>query len=236
LTFDNGDLFDVSTGYVFTLVFTNGGTYSGYYQGNITVTALAATSAHAGPVPGAPALGSRIFAQIVSVDGPAGSSFAFWDAGANSPTISLPSGGTGTNLYLVSENDGSPGSDPYGHIHGRRFTATKPGIYMVSFRAFDLSTNGISGGPIHIPSGILKIYFQAGVTIASLAKAGDLATVTFGARINRTYILQSSIDPAALASWANASESVTGNDAFAPIVDVNATNSAKFYRVKDITP
>ena len=49
LTFDNGAIFDTSTAYVFTLVYTNGGTYAGYYQGNITFTGLAATPAHGGP-------------------------------------------------------------------------------------------------------------------------------------------------------------------------------------------
>src|SRR5262249_1238865 len=106
LDFDNGDLFTTDSGYVFTLIYTNGGTYAGYFQGNITLTVLAATPAHAGPVPGAPALGSWIFAQIVSVDGPPGGAFAFWESGATTPTISLASGNTGTNLYRLSESDG----------------------------------------------------------------------------------------------------------------------------------
>ncbi|MEI9864818.1 MAG: hypothetical protein WDN00_09745 [Limisphaerales bacterium] len=49
LTFDNGSDFVTDSDYVFTLVYTNGGTYSNYYQGNITMTALAATTAHSGP-------------------------------------------------------------------------------------------------------------------------------------------------------------------------------------------
>ncbi len=236
LDFDNGADFATNSAYVFTLVYTNGGTYSGYYQGNITLTALAATLAHAGPVPGAPALGSRIFAQIVSVTGPSGGSFAFWDAGATVPTISIPSGTTSSNLYRLSENDGSPGTDPYGHIHGRRFTATKPGVYTVTFQAFDLSTNGIGGGPIQSPSALLQVYFQAGVTITSLQKQDEVATVKFGAQLGRNYVLQGSTNIANPAAWANVSDPITGNDAFTTIADASPTNRVQFYRIKDTTP
>src|ERR1051325_4861751 len=60
LIFDNAAEFAASSGYIKTLTFTNGGTYAGYFQGNITLTALAQTPGHAGPVPNAPALGSFI--------------------------------------------------------------------------------------------------------------------------------------------------------------------------------
>src|SRR4051812_28811282 len=89
LTFDNGNIFETNTAFVMTLNYTNGGTYAGYFQGNITLTALAQTAPHGGYVPNAPALGSVEYAQLVSVEGPAGGSFAFWDTGALSPTITL---------------------------------------------------------------------------------------------------------------------------------------------------
>ena len=38
LIFDNAAIFEVATDYVKTLTFTNGSTYAGYYQGNITLT------------------------------------------------------------------------------------------------------------------------------------------------------------------------------------------------------
>src|SRR5690349_1583178 len=81
LTFDNAAIFSTNTGYIMTLTHTNGGTYAGYYQGNITLTALAATPSFGGPVPNAPAPGSQVWAEIVSVDGPAGGAFNFWDTG-----------------------------------------------------------------------------------------------------------------------------------------------------------
>src|SRR5262245_2002143 len=118
LIFDNAADFASTGGYVKTLIYTNASTYAGYYQGNITLTVLAQTPAHAGPVPNAPAPGSFIQAQLVSVEGPAAGVFSFWEAGAIAPTFGLTSGQSGTNMWPVSESDGSAGSDPYGHFHG----------------------------------------------------------------------------------------------------------------------
>lgn len=231
LVFENGDLFATNTGFVMTLNYTNGGTYTGYYQGNITLAVLAATAGHGGPVPGAPELGSYIYAQIVSVEGPAGGIFCFWDTGALSPTISVASGTTGaTNIFKVSENDGSPGTDPYGHIHGRRFTANKPGVYLVGFRAVDFSTNGVGGGALQTPSPVLQFYFQAGVNISSVTTAEATSAVTFGAPNGKTCTLQY-LDGIGQTNWVSG-ESVVGADAFQTINDVAATNSARFYRVK----
>src|SRR5262245_42533351 len=155
LYFYNGADFASTSRYVKTLVFTNAGRYANYFQQNITFTVQAATSAYGGPEPDAPAFGSYMRARIFSVAGPEGGVFAFWESGATTPTISLGSGQTGTNSYNVTQTDGSPSADPFGHIHGRRFTATKPGIYTVAFQAFDASTNGAQGGPIHTPSEII---------------------------------------------------------------------------------
>jgi hypothetical protein len=237
LIFDNGSVFATSVDYVKTLDYATSGTYAGYYQGNITVTVLAATPAHLGPVSNAPALGSWIFAQLIAVDGPTGGAFAFWDAGATAPTISLLTGTTGTNTWRLSENDGSPGTDPYGHIHGRRFTATKPGIYTVSFRAFDFSANGVGGGPIHTPSTILKIYFQAGVNIKSIAPDADHTHVTFGARAGYSWQVfgATTLNPP---DWQAIAAPVTGDDYFHEVLDDTAVTGSRFYWIKGtaITP
>src|SRR5688572_30712367 len=160
LYFFNYTDFASTSSYVKTLVFTNGGRYAGYFNQNITLTVQAATPAYGGPETDAPAFGSYVRAAILSVKGPAGGEFAFWESGATNPTLSLVSGGTGTNSYNVTQTDGTPGADPFGHVHGRRFTATKPGIYTVAFQAFDASTNGLNGGPIHAPSAIIEVSFQ----------------------------------------------------------------------------
>ena len=229
LSFDNGNIFETNTAFVMTLNYTNNGTYGGYYQGNITLAVLAQTAAHGGPVPNAPALGSLEYAQIVSVDGPEGGSFAFWDTGALSPTISIACGATGTNSYRVSENDGSPGADPYGHIHGRRFTATKPGIYLVGFRTLDCSTNGIDGGPIHTPSDVLKFYFQAGVNISAVTGGKDGNMITFAAPGGKNCTVQS-LDNLGTTNWLDV-KSVTGADAFQTVLDPSSS-AQKFYRIQ----
>ncbi len=230
LIFDNGGIFETSYGYIKTLTYTNAFRYAGYYQGNITLTGLAGTPAHLGPVPNAAALGSQLFAQLVSVDGPPGGEFAFWENGATTPTISLTCGSTGTNVWRASENDGSPGTDPYGHFHGRRFTATKPGIYTVGLGALDLSTNGAGGGPIHTPSEVLKIYFQAGVNLASVARTGNVANVTFGGMANWDFMLQCSTNLSGN-DWFDLG-SIPGADALQIISDTKATNGLRLYRVR----
>jgi hypothetical protein len=230
LTFDNSNIFETNTAFVMTLNFTNGGTYAGYYHGNITLAALAQTASNGGPVPNAPALGSLEYAQIVSVEGPTGGAFGFWETGAIIPTINLPCGTiNGTNTFKVSQNDGSPGTDPYGHIHGRRFTATKPGLYLVGFRAIDRSTNGVGGGPIHTASDVLKIYFQAGVNITSIAKDNGGTAVTFGAPGGKSCTLQA-LDALGTTNWIDL-ETITGADALQTLIDTQ-DSARKFYRIK----
>ena len=158
--------------------------------------------------------------------------FAFWENGANNPTISLASGLTGTNTWLVSTNDGSPGSDPYGHYHGRRFTASKPGIYTVGFRAFDFSTNGVGGGPIHTPSAVIKIYFQAGVNVKAIEPDGDSTRVTFSAPAGKSWTVEASNSIATNAIWNAISGSFPGDDYFHEITDDTPVTGSRYYRLK----
>jgi hypothetical protein len=234
LTFDNGALFATNSRYIKTLIYTNSGRYAGYFQQNITLTTLPATAAFGGPAPNAPALGSQIYAQIVSVDGPVGGAFNFWEAGAATPTITLASGTTGTNIFKLNESDGSPGGDPFGHIHGRRFTATKGGIYVVGFRALDLSTNGIGGGPIHTPSDVLKVYFQAGVSIASVERGTNSNSVTFGSVLGWTFYLEGN-DNLSTTNWTQL-DSISGNDSLQSVVDPDAAATGRFYRIRVEAP
>lgn len=162
LLWANGDAFIASSGYVKTLTFTNDGRFANYYEGGITPTALPTTSDNGGPDAQASAPGSFLQLGIVKATGPIGGSFGFWEVGSTTPTLSLLSGDTSEQLFPLSEGDGSAGSDPFGHIHGRRFTTTKPGVYTAWFRAFDTSSNGTGGGPVHAPSEALPVRFLAG--------------------------------------------------------------------------
>jgi hypothetical protein len=72
--------------------------------------------------------------EIVSVSGPAGGSFAFWEVGATSPTWSRAAGwnsaqGGIPSFPVVVNGDG--------HTHGRAFAMDKPGSYAVTFRAVE---------------------------------------------------------------------------------------------------
>lgn len=167
LMFANGHLFAAESGYVKDLPLADSGRFAGFFEGNITFTVLATTVDNGGPVPNAPASGSFVMAGIQSVSGPEGGRFGFWEAGSTVPTFEYGVGydvAIPTGLWALSDASlgaGTPGADPYGHLHGRRFTATVPGLYEVSFRAFDLSGNGAGGGPIHTPSDVITIAFNA---------------------------------------------------------------------------
>jgi len=231
LAFEHAEIFEVGSDYVKTLTFASSGTYAGYYEGNITLTALASTEAYLGPFTNSPALGAWLFAQLVSVDGPPGGAFSFWEGGATTPTVSLACGTTGTNTWKLSENDGLPGTDPYGHIHGRRFTATVPGVYIVGFRALDYSTNGPGGGPIHAPSEVLRMYFQAGDNIRTIEPDVDHTHVSIGARAGYTWQLQAAtaLNPP---DWQAIAAPVTGDDYFHEVLDEALVEGKRFYRVK----
>jgi hypothetical protein len=236
LYFYNGADFASTFGYVKTLTFTNGGRYADYYQGNVTLTVQASTANFGGPEPDAPALGSYIRATIVSVKGPAGGSFAFWENGATNPTISVVSGETGTNSFNVTQTDGSPGVDPFGHVHGRRMTVTKPGIYTVGFRAFDASTNGVNGGPIHTPSEIIEVNFQGNINIASITRTNNVNTVTFGSVANQNFSLESCTNLNASSGWNTVAGPLLGNDYFQSLTDMNSSTAMRIYRVKAVAP
>lgn len=230
LIFDNADAFSTTNGYIKTFLYATTGKYAGRYEGNITLTALAGTPAHLGPVPNAPALGSDIYVQFVSVDGPTDGVFSFWESNSIAPTYSLTSGTTGTNLWRLTESDASPGSDPFGHAHGRRFTATKPGIYTVGFRAYDLSTNGVGSGPIHTPSTVFKVYFQAGDNIHSVTM-NTLPLVRFAARAGISWQVQSK-NSFSDVDWTNVGTEITGDDYLHTLVDDSPTSPNRIYRLQ----
>ena len=236
LYFYNGPDFAKSSGYVKTLLYTNSGRFAGYYQGNITLTVQAATPAFSGPEPDAPALGTLVHASILSVQGPAGGVFGFWESGATSPTISVASGQSGSINFAVTQTDGSPGADPFGHIHGRRMTATLPGIYTVAFRAFDVCTNGESGGPIHGPTGTILVSFQAGITIDTITAGSGAMAVRFGSMANQNFWLEWAPDLNPGTIWTPVSGPLPGSDYFQTLTDATAAGVNRFYRIMATSP
>jgi len=233
LSFVNGIEFAASNAYVKYLFYTNGSRYSNFYQGNITLTGYARTPGHPEFNSSAAAWGAWLHASIAAVEGPPGGAFAFWESLSNSPTIHVPSGGTSTNLFRVSETAGEPGGDPYGHIHGRRFTATAPGLYKVTFQAWDLSTNGPGGGPIHTTSQLFPVYFEAGL-ISSIQRSNNVARITYGSFTNWTFTVETTTNLLATNTWSAIGVPRVGDDYFQTQSDTNATNGAKWYRVRAV--
>ncbi len=111
--------------------------------------------------------GAWIWMEIVSVSGPAGASFGFWEENrsffSDTPTKSFAANQPTENYrFVLSEGIDDAGEDPFGHIHGRSWTADKPGDYTIGFRLVDLSTSGPGGGPWHAPSQVYTFRFRAG--------------------------------------------------------------------------
>ena len=237
LYFSNGNVYDTNAGYDVYLAFTNSGSFSNLYQGaGVTFAALASTLDNGGPAFGHAADGAFLELQFVSMSGPAGGVLGVWMQDVGNPGSSyllftLPVGiGNGTNRIALSESDGSPGSDPYGHIHGRTFTATQPGLYTLGCRILDTSTNGTGGGPIHTPSGLYYLYFQAGPTISSWTMSSNSFGITFGTTAGKTYYVESTSNLLA-PNWMTFAGPFPGNN-YLQNVATNSGARQLFFRLR----
>lgn len=238
--FGNGSLFDSTlSNYSFPQVLRTNGLNAGYYRGDaLTFAALAATPPNGGPISGSAALGAQLAIQVVSVAGPPGGSFAFWEGDGESDlgviTFSVPVGTTnGTNYLVISENNGQPGTDPYGHIHGRVFTTSRAGTYVVGFRAIDLSTNGVGRGPIQSPSDVLSVRFQAGLKIEAIQIETNRVTVSFRSPPGISNLLEKT-DSIVSGDWQPAAIPLRGNNSLQTVADTNAPGRNRFYRVRHL--
>jgi len=237
---DNGPDFIASSGYVKTLDHTNSGRFAGYYQNNVTLTAFPATASYGGPTAGAASLGALFHGRISLLSGPPGGRFGFWETNSDAvsgPYVSVGVGETATNLFRITQTDGAPTADPFGHIHGRRLSATKQGIYKVGFQAIDVSTNGLGGGPIHPPTGVLPVWFQAGVNIESVEPDYEdgHVHVRFGAPLGTTWQVEYT-DSFSPLNWLPAGEPVTGQDYFFERIHEGDPGANRYYRVRRLTP
>jgi hypothetical protein len=225
--------------YALPQILRTNGLNTGYYRGDaITFSALPATPPNGGPVVGCAAFGSRLAVQIVSVKGPPGSIFAFWEGDGESDlgniTFSVPAGTmNGTNFLIISENNGEPGTDPYGHIHGREFTTSKPGTYVVGLRVLDISTNGTGGGSIQSPSEVLPVRFQAGLRIESIQTFTNRVTVSFRSPPGISNLLEAA-DFIASDTWLAAAPTLRGNNSLQSFTDTNAPALNRFYRIRQL--
>jgi hypothetical protein len=170
-----------------------------------------------------PAEGADPRIEIVSVTGPVGGSFAFWEIAAVEPTILLPVG--------WEHNEANEASFPVvvggeSHAHGRCFTMDKPGIYKVTFRAVD-STDQFK------QSANKTITFNAlPAPKLSISPAGGSVALSFTSRANLNYDLQVCTDLAS-GIWVNveAHVSINGNDGWIEMADPVAARPKAFYRL-----
>lgn len=240
--------FTTNSGFVFSLTAgtTNDPYFGYYYTSDQVFTALAATPDDGGPEPGHAALGTYVQAKLLSVAGPAGASFGFWETtmdGVDATNLTwsvLVPYHNGTNLIYVSQSDGSAGSDPYGHLHGRVYSVTKPGLYTATWQFVDTSTNGPGGGPVDLPSAPFSTYYQAGLTIAGITKGANGINITFAAPSNQpddlstpptNYLLQSSPTLGPAANWQPVGGVIVGDDTL-HAVTVTASGYTQFFRLR----
>lgn len=235
LYFQNGGSFGTNSGFVLPLAYATNGTYVGHFQSGALTLAAIGTG-----FTGAPAPGTQVRVRFLGATGPVGGSFGVWDSDgeneATALTFSIPVGTTtGVNSVLLSENAGQPGADPGGHFHGRHYSATKPGLYAVTLQVYDAAGNGAGGGPIHTASAPLAIYFQAGITIASLFRDDASVTLKFASRSGSSFYVQATGTPENPGSWQDITGPRTGN-LLQTVTDSVVSNPARFYRLRVTTP
>ncbi|MBL9166119.1 MAG: hypothetical protein JNN07_00090 [Verrucomicrobiales bacterium] len=239
LSFDSADAFVTNSGYVINLAVRTAGPAVGLFDGGPTFTALAIAPGNGGPDPNHALPGSRIALQWVSLQGPQEGSLSFWESkncedAATEKTFTFRVGETNPSpSFLLSQNSGAPGSDPYGHCHGRRFTTDVPGLYTLGVRLLDVSTNGSGAGPVHQPSETNYLHFQAGITIHRLEKTDDAVTASFGTRNFGLYSLESSPSLTDETLWETVGRPIGGDNHLQSIsVPLPAGEAIRYYRLR----
>jgi len=229
LLFQNGTEFNTESRFFVKLQknATNG--FAGEYVGNISMTGLSADPV--APEPGHAAPGAFLQVELVSVSGPAEATISFWDRNIvdGEKIFTVPTGTKGgTNRVVLSEGDGSPGSDPYGHIHGRNWSVTKPGTYELGLRIIDTSENGLNGAPVHQASDLFQIYFQADIT-ATVRTEDEDVVVRFPKPTGRSWALERKSGTVS-GDWETVVSAAAGDDRYEDYIVPEG--AAGFFRVR----
>ncbi len=245
LSFVNGASFATNSGYVLELSLATNGSFAGLYSGSLTFTALPATIFAGGPAFGHAQPGTYIELKTVSVMGPPGGIFGFWledeEFGTAQKLFEVPVGTTnGTRMLNLTESDGSADSDPFGHVHGRRFTLSEKGLYTMGFQLVDTSANGAGGGPVHQPSDIFYMYMRAGApefAIHSIVYGTNVVTINVETSATSTYQLEWTGGLAGTNTvWAPLGGPHSGDGDLHGFEDPNVNAAHRFYRLKVTTP
>jgi len=231
--FLNADECAIGSESVVNLHWAEGGPWASQFAGSIPMVAVAATEANGGPVSGHAFPGACLELELISLAGPSNGCLHVWEAGDTQPRLSLPVGeAAGTSRLRLSENQGMPGADPHGKIEGRSFSLTQPGLYCLGFRVVDCSANGPQGGPIHPPSPLYHVYFQAGLTLASLTAHGSSAKASFGGEPGRSFYLERIQALGGTAFWETVAGPLAGVSRLQTLTDPAAPSGRGFYRVR----
>ncbi len=239
LVFSNGDRYSTSKGWV---MFLDGEDETGGWRigTGLTFGALPASVSTGGPVAGHAALGSCLELEFVELLGPKGARLNVWqryeDFGWRFLLVRLEVGGaTGGQRIWLSENDGSAGSDPYGHIHGREFWVDQPGLYVLKVRLVDTSTQGTGGGPIHVPSAVLSLYLQAQNTLQAEWIHADGLKLSYAVRGHETWAVEESQALGEGAAWREVHRAGGSTQGFLASFVIDEGVGARFYRLRQVT-
>ena len=236
LSFINGAQFSTNSGFFVYLAPKQVGA-PGPFQGTVTFTALPSTPLNGGPVAGHALPGASLALQWVAANGPVGGILGFLEEEDTAPRFSIQTGVAAQSWQLpLSENDGSAGSDPYGHIHGRSFTATQPGLYTASFRILDTSSNGAGGNPLHTPSEPFVIFLQAGVGFHTIQREDNALRLRFAGEPGSTYQVESASALENSTSWNAVAAPVKMSNQIVEVSDpVGASEKARYYRLRKVS-
>lgn len=171
-----------------------------------------------------PPAGALVKIELLSVAGPAGGSFSFWEVGAGSPTFTRAvgwsaSGGNQPSFFASEDNTG------YGHIHGRVFTMDRAGTYTVTFRAVDTK----SGSPYAASQNYVVQITAINPPQLAISKNGSSIDLSFTSRPNLIYDLQFSTSLSS-SSWTTI-ETLDGTGGTLQTSDAIAGRTRVFYRL-----
>jgi len=247
LTFANASVVSAESGFVLPMVYTivtNLTLTNGLYlSSNVRLEALSSKTNE-----NAAAIGAFAIAEVLSVTGPEGGVFSFWEQGALSPTYMFPVGQAPNpkknkiDVSAIERGAGLPDGDPYGSIPGRRFTVNKSGEYLVSLKLHDTSRNHPTlEAPIHASSDPVTLRFVTTVDtfISRIAITNNVATLVLK-QGGLTNLFVESRENLATGEWLP----VAGPFATAPfgtnLTTLNITNagllSQEFFRLRGVTP
>jgi hypothetical protein len=170
-----------------------------------------------------PAAGADPRIEVVSVIGPQNATFSFWEVGSTTPTWTRATGWNSSQSSAPSFPVIQNGDN---HLHGRAFSADKPGLYQVTFRAVD-------GNGTYSTSANLTITFNAQQPPQlSIGVASGNTTLSFTSCDGLTYDLQVCTDLVS-GVWTNVTPHtrLNGDGSVITMIDTMAGRAKAFYRL-----